>query len=169
MGPAFYSYAGPLYERCCSIVQQQLLQYQAYQQNPEMEEPDKDFLVVTIDLLSGLIQGLGMQMKTLLDSSNPPLFSLIGICLKVGYTICGLPGTKVKYTCQHPQPSVRQSSYALVGDMAVQCFELLRPFMPQIMPELVAQLYPDPKADEVSACNNAAWSVGEVALRYGPG
>jgi transportin-1 len=53
--------------------------------------------------------------------------------------------------------------------MAVQCFELLRPFMPQIMPEFVAQLYPDPKPEEVSACNNAAWSVGEVALRYGAG
>lgn len=53
--------------------------------------------------------------------------------------------------------------------MAVQCFELLRPFMPEIMPELVAQLYPEPKPEEVSACNNAAWSVGEVALRYGAG
>lgn len=149
MGTSFTPYAGPIYERCCSIVQEQLLQYQAFQQNPDLDEPDKDILVVTIDLLSGLIQGLGMQIKPLLENSNPPLFTLIGICLK------------------HPQPSVRQSSYALVGDMAVQCFELLRPFMPQIMPEIVTQLYPDPKSDEVSACNNAAWSVGEVALRYG--
>ncbi|KAF8525967.1 armadillo-type protein [Hysterangium stoloniferum] len=149
MGTSFAPYAGPIYDRCCNIVQEQLLQYQSFQQNPEMDEPDKDILVVTIDLLSGIIQGLGMQIKPLLESSSPPLFTLIGICLK------------------HPQPSVRQSSYALIGDMAVQCFELLRPFMPQIMPEIVAQLYPDPKPDEVSACNNAAWSVGEVALRYG--
>ena len=105
MGPAFYSYAGPLYERCCSIVQQQLLQYQAYQQNPDMEEPDKDFLVVTIDLLSGLIQGLGIQMKTLLDSSNPPLFSLIGICLKVSYTIYDLFGTEVITFVSIPNPA----------------------------------------------------------------
>lgn len=41
--------------------------------------------------------------------------------------------------------------------------------MPQIMPELVSQLYPEPRPEEVSACNNAAWSVGEVALRYGAG
>ena len=53
--------------------------------------------------------------------------------------------------------------------MAVQCFGLLRPYMPQIMPDIVSQLYPDPKPDEVSACNNAAWCVGEVALRYGQG
>lgn len=68
---------------------------------------------------------------------------------------------------QHPQPSVRQSSYALVGDMAVQCFGLLQPYMPNIMPFIVSQLYPDPKPEEVSACNNAAWCVGEIALRYG--
>ena len=48
-----------------------------------MEEPDKDILVVTIDLLSGLIQGLGMQIQPLLESSNPSLFALVGVCLKV--------------------------------------------------------------------------------------
>ncbi|KIJ51420.1 hypothetical protein M422DRAFT_158398 [Sphaerobolus stellatus SS14] len=149
IGPSFAEYSGPIYERCTAIVQEQLLQYQAFQQNPELEEPDKDILVVTIDLLSGLIQGLGMQVKLLLDSSNPSLFTLVGVCLK------------------HPQPSVRQSSYALIGDMAVQCFDLLRPYMPQIMPDIVSQLYPDPKPEEVSACNNAAWCVGEIALRYG--
>ena len=31
------------------------------------------------------------------------------------------------------------------------------------------QLDPDPKVELVSACNNAAWSVSEVALRYGTG
>lgn len=85
MGTSFTPYAGPIYERCCSIVQEQLLQYQAFQQNPDSDEPDKDILVVTIDLLSGLIQGLGMQIKPLLENSNPSLFTLIGICLKVKY------------------------------------------------------------------------------------
>jgi transportin-1 len=103
VGPSFYPYASPVYERCCSIVQQQLLQYQTFQQNPEMDEPDKDFLVVTIDLLSGLVQGLGMQMKTLLDNSNPPLFSLIGICLKVS-------GVKSPYAWDWSEPSVLAST-----------------------------------------------------------
>lgn len=64
---------------------------------------------------------------------------------------------------------MRQSAYALVGDMAVTCFELLKPALPQIMPEVINQLTPEPVFDFVSATNNAAWSVGEVALRYGPG
>jgi len=39
--------------------------------------------------------------------------------------------------------------------------------MPGIMNELILQLDPEPKVEFISACNNAAWSVGEVALRYG--
>ena len=39
--------------------------------------------------------------------------------------------------------------------------------MPHVMNELVLQLDPEPRMEFVSACNNAAWSVGEVALRYG--
>ncbi|ELU39142.1 transportin-PC [Rhizoctonia solani AG-1 IA] len=70
---------------------------------------------------------------------------------------------------QHPDPPVRQSGYALVGDMAISCFAVLRPVIPQIMPELIEQIMPEPKMEFVSACNNAAWSVGEVALHYGNG
>ena len=33
----------------------------------------------------------------------------------------------------------------------------------------VVSAYAEPKVEFISACNNAAWSVGEVALRYGRG
>ena len=151
MGSGFLPYAPPVFERCSSIIHRSLLQYQAYQQNPDMEEPEKGFLVVALDLLSGLTQGLGMSLEPLINAGNPNLLSLITICLK------------------HPQASVRQSAYALVGDMAMSCFVLLRPHMPNIMSELIMQLDPEPKFEFISASNNAAWSVGEVALRYGRG
>lgn len=151
MGPAFLPYAGPIFERCQSIVHTSLLQYQAYQQNPDMDEPDRSFLVVALDLLSGLTQGLGMALEPSISRSQPSLLSLLTVCLK------------------HPQAPVRQSAYALVGDLAMNCFPILRPHMPAIMQELILQLDPEPKVEFVSACNNAAWSVGEVALRYGRG
>ena len=151
MGPSFQPYAGPVFERCTSIIHHSLLQYQAFQQNPDLDEPDKSFLVVALDLLSGLTQGLGMQLEPFINASQPNLLQLLTVCLK------------------HPQASVRQSAYALVGDMAMGCFTLLRPHMPGIMGELVVQLDPEPKVDFISASNNAAWSVGEVALRYGRG
>ncbi|KAF5375543.1 hypothetical protein D9615_009146 [Tricholomella constricta] len=149
MGPAFLPYAGPVFERCNNIIHHSLLQYQQYQQNPELDEPDKSFLVVALDLLSGLTQGLGMALEPLISSSQPNLLNLLTVCLK------------------HPQAPVRQSAYALVGDMAMGCFVLLRPHMPGIMSELILQLDPEPKLEFISASNNAAWSVGEVALRYG--
>lgn len=151
MGPAFQPYSAPVFERCTSIIHNSLLEYQAYQQNPDLDEPDKSFLVVALDLLSGLTQGLGMGLETAINASQPNLLSLLTVCLK------------------HPQAPVRQSAYALVGDMAMGCFVLLRPHMPGIMQELILQLDSEPKFEFVSASNNAAWSVGEVALRYGRG
>jgi transportin-1 len=125
--------------------------YQTWQQNPELDEPDKTFLVVALDLLSGLTQGLGMALKPFIESNQPAFFQLLVLCLK------------------HPQAPVRQSAYALVGDLAMASFPLLRQHMPQVMQELILQLDPEPKVEFISACNNAAWSVGEVALRYGRG
>lgn len=151
MGNAFLPYAGPIFERCTNIVHSSLLEYQAYQQNPDMDEPDRAFLVVALDLLSGLIQGLKLAIEAQISRSQPNFLTLLTVCLK------------------HPQAPVRQSAYALVGDMAMNCFPLLRPFMPAIMQELILQLDPEPKVEFISACNNAAWSVGEVALRYGRG
>lgn len=132
-----------------TLVHTSLLNYQAFQQNPDLEEPDKSFLVVALDLLSGLTQGLAMSLEPYIQASQPNLLDLLAVCLK------------------HPQAPVRQSAYALVGDLAMHCFPLLRPKMPLIMQELVLQLDPEPRVEFVSACNNAAWSVGEVALRYG--
>ena len=92
-----------------------------------------------------------MDLAPYIESAQPGFFDLLVLCLK------------------HPQAPVRQSAYALVGDLAMSAFSLLRPHMPAIMNELIVQLDPEPKLEFVSACNNAAWSVGEVALRYGRG
>ncbi|KAJ7934687.1 hypothetical protein B0H13DRAFT_2305470 [Mycena leptocephala] len=49
------------YQHNINIIHQSLLNYQALQQNPDMEEPDRSFLVVALGLLSGLTQyGLGV-------------------------------------------------------------------------------------------------------------
>jgi transportin-1 len=149
MGPAFQPYAGGVFERCLKIVHPSLMAYQTYQANPTLEEPDKAFLVVALDLLSGLTQGMGMNLGNLI--SNSQLFDMLVVCLK------------------HPQAPVRQSAYALVGDLAIGCFPLLRTYASAILNELVQQLDPDPKVEFISASNNAAWSVGEVALRFGVG
>ncbi|KAG8829917.1 hypothetical protein FRC17_005777 [Serendipita sp. 399] len=148
-GPAFLNWAPIVYERCYRIIHTSLVQYSTWQQNQDLDEPDRSFVIVALDLLSGLVQGLGMQLAPSLNSSNPHLLTLVVACLK------------------HPQASVRQSGYALIGDLAMSCFDVLKPHLLLIMPELIAQLDPAPKVEFVSASNNAAWSAGEIALHYG--
>ncbi|KAF9062080.1 armadillo-type protein [Rhodocollybia butyracea] len=145
MGEAFLPYAPPVFERCCSII----LQYHQFQQNPDLDEPDESSLVAALDVLSGLTQGLGMAVKALFSQNQPTLLALLTIF------------------SNHPQAAVRQSAYALVGDMAMACFTILKPHMPGIMAELIPQLDPEPNVGFVSASDNAAWSVGEVVLQYG--
>ena len=68
---------------------------------------------------------------------------------------------------QHPEASVRQSAYALLGDMAISC-HALSGFLPLYLPRIVKEIsdqVASPKMDEVSVCNNAAWAVGEVAMQ----
>ncbi|KAJ7018235.1 armadillo-type protein, partial [Mycena alexandri] len=82
IGVAFLPYAGPVFEHCNNVIHTALLKYQAFQKNPELEEPDKSILVVALDLLSGLTQGLGMELQPLIAASNPNLLSLLTVCLK---------------------------------------------------------------------------------------
>lgn len=60
---------------------------------------------------------------------------------------------------------VLQATYALIGDLAIACFERLRPYLPTIIPELIEQISPD--LQTVSVSNNAIWAAGEIAIRWG--
>ncbi|KAJ6451941.1 armadillo-type protein [Mycena sanguinolenta] len=114
---------------------------------------DDEDLIPLLECLASVMIAIGVAFvpsaqPPLINASNPNLLQLLTVCVK------------------HTQVPVRQSAYALVGDMVMGCFVLLRPHMPGIMAELILQLEPEPKYDFISASNNAAWSVGEVALRY---
>lgn len=88
-GHGFAAYAPGVFARCVQIVHHSLLAWEEYHRNPELDEPDRPFLIVALDLLSGLVQGLGGTVENLIGQSSPPLLPLIGICLKVG-TIVGV-------------------------------------------------------------------------------
>lgn len=82
-GHGFGNYAQSVFERCIHIVHHSLLAWEEYSRNPDLDEPDRPFLIVSLDLLSGLVQGLGNAIEPLIAHSNPPLLPLVGICLKV--------------------------------------------------------------------------------------
>lgn len=62
--------------RACSFVSQM------YSQQPDQyEAPDKDFMIVALDLLSGLAEGLGGHVDTLVARSN--IMTLLFQCMQV--------------------------------------------------------------------------------------
>ena len=60
-----------------------------YTQHPEQyEAPDKDFMIVALDLLSGLAEGLGGHVEQLVARSN--IMTLLFQCMQVGGPLTGL-------------------------------------------------------------------------------
>ncbi|CAI7671587.1 hypothetical protein N7533_005980 [Penicillium manginii] len=151
-GDAFSPFAAPLFQRCSKIIYQNLEESIASVNNETVDEPDKDFLVTSLDLLSGIIQAIDPQKSgELVAHSQPQFFDLLCYCM------------------QDPNYEVRQSSYALLGDCAINIFSHLEPFIPTIMPVLIKQLDLDEIPDDdrhtgFSVLNNACWSAGEIAV-----
>jgi hypothetical protein len=111
--------------------------------------PDKDFMIVSLDLLSGVTQGLGPSVDSLVAACQPPLVEVLSHCVK----------DKVA--------EVRQSAFALAGDLAISSFRHLKPAVPQLMPDLISNIGTITDPSTVSVCNNACWAIGEIALQCG--
>uniref|UniRef100_A0A8C1HQL1 Transportin 2a n=1 Tax=Cyprinus carpio carpio TaxID=630221 RepID=A0A8C1HQL1_CYPCA len=147
----FLPYCEPVYQRCVTLVQKNLAQamvnldvfflflLQMYNQHPDQyEAPDKDFMIVALDLLSGLAEGLGAHVEQLVTRSN--IMTLIFQCM------------------QDTMPEVRQSSFALLGDLTKACFLHVKPCIAEFLPVLGLNLNPE----FISVCNNATWAIGEI-------
>ena len=78
----FLPYCQPVFQRCVSLIEQTLRQTFANQQTPEQyEAPDKDFMIVALDLLSGLAEGLEYHIEQLVVNSS--LLNLLYQCMQV--------------------------------------------------------------------------------------
>uniref|UniRef100_A0A1B6EQY0 Importin N-terminal domain-containing protein n=1 Tax=Cuerna arida TaxID=1464854 RepID=A0A1B6EQY0_9HEMI len=140
----FLPYCEPVYRRCVSLVEQTLQQHIANSQHPEQfEAPDKDFMIVALDLLSGLAEGLDGHIEKLVVNSN--MMQLLYQCM------------------QDPTPEVRQSSFALLGDLTKACFQHVHPCIADFIPILGQNLNPE----FISVCNNATWAIGEISIKLG--
>jgi len=78
----FLPYCEPVFRRCVSLVEQTLNQHLAHLQNSnQFEQADKDFVIVALDLLSGLAEGLDAHIESLVSSSN--IMQLLYQCIQV--------------------------------------------------------------------------------------
>jgi len=150
LGVGFQPFAQPVFQRCVKLIEMTVVQLNEFRKaTPEQQEatenpPDKEFIVCALDLISGLVEGLNTGVESLVKGSN--LLPLLGECMK------------------DRGADVRQSSFALVGDLAKHCILHLKPFLPEFIPILSNNLYPD----FISVCNNASWALGEIAVKIGP-
>ena len=100
---------------------------------------------MSIPLPSGMTEGLGTCIAPFVGQTN--LCLLLLRCMSDGSL------------------DVRQSSYALIGDLAKAAIGPIRPMLPQYLPVLTAALDPD----HISVCNNASWAIGEIAIQMNEG
>lgn len=145
----FAPYAIPVYERAISILSNCIQIDQQCQTDPTIEPPEKDFMVTSLDLVDGLIQGFGSHSIDLINHNNSSnqLMEILLICLE-------------DYT-----DDVRQSAYALLGDLAIFVLEpLVKPFLNSIFISVGNEIN-NRTYNSYPVYNNAIWSLGEIALR----
>ena len=140
----FLPYAEPVFKRCVRLIECNLeLLNNVPSSVNNTTNPDKDFLIVALDLLSGLTEGLQGNIENLVNQTT--LLSLLFHCM------------------QDRVPEVRQSSFALLGDLTRACFQYVHPFAEDFLPILSKNLNPE----LISVCNNSTWAIGELAMQMG--
>ncbi|KAM9237784.1 LOW QUALITY PROTEIN: transportin-1-like [Dugong dugon] len=139
----FLLYCEPVYQRCVNLVQKALAQAMLNNAQPDQyEAPDKGFMIVALDLLSGLAEGLEGSIEQLVARSK--ILTLM-------------------YQCkQDKMPEVRHS-FALLGDLTKACFQHVKPCIADFMPIFGTSLNPE----FISVCNNATWAIGEISIPMG--
>jgi transportin-1 len=121
--PAFLPYCEIVTHRVVLLLQTNLAAMAAAKADPELEEPDADFLIVPLDLLSAMAEAVGVAVESLVAK-----YGIMGLLAQCG---------------NYPVPEVRQSAFALLGDYSQVCFVHVQPDYGNFVMQLAQQL--DPK------------------------
>ncbi|KHF99699.1 Transportin-1 [Gossypium arboreum] len=174
LGTGFTQFAQPVFQRCINIIQTQqlakvLINDFYFSSNQQFStffstcaaatlfalnnvdpvsagvQYDKEFIVCSLDLLSGLTEGLGSGIESLVSQSN--LRDLLLQC------------------CMDDASDVRQSAFALLGDLARVCPVHLHPRLSEFLDIAAKQLNTPKLKETISVANNACWAIGELAIK----
>jgi hypothetical protein len=115
--------------------------------NLESNEEEVDPIICAVDLLDGIVEGIGESFAALVGSSQrygKAQFASIVVSL-----------------CSHEIAGVRMSVLALLGDLARKAPDLIEPVLPQLLEQVIAGMDPI----QPSVATNAVWALGEICLR----
>ncbi|KAF8112704.1 hypothetical protein N665_0062s0053 [Sinapis alba] len=143
LGVGFAPFAQPVFQRCMDIIHlQQLAKVDPASAGAQY---DREFIVCSLDLLSGLAEGLSSGIEPLISQSN-----LRDLLLKC---------------CMDEAPDVRQSAFALMGDLARVFPAYLQPRLLEFLEIASQQLSANLIRENLSVANNACWAIGELAVK----
>ncbi|MEW5299688.1 MAG: hypothetical protein WDW36_002678 [Sanguina aurantia] len=176
LGRMLEPYAPLLFNKCIASLTRQLLLKQQHQQHaalgaalphalpngnpppshtqphpppPAPPEYNREFIVSSLDMISALAEGLGSSVEVLVSGSV--LVEALVAC------------------CSDEEADVRQSAFALVGDLARVSSTHLRAATPQLILAALANLeLASVVQSNMKACNNACWALGELAIKLPP-
>eukprot|EP01080_Neovahlkampfia_damariscottae_P002701 gene2701-3897_t len=131
----FVTFAPTIFKRCLVLMNESLVD--------KNKEASDDFLVCSLDLISGMVEGLGSGVENLISGTE---------FLKMLY-----------FCCQEKRTDVRQASFALLGELSKCCIGLFQTTMNDFMAILIQNL----QITNTSACNNASWAIGEFLISLG--
>ncbi|OMH86037.1 Transportin-1 [Zancudomyces culisetae] len=146
LGSAFMPFASQSYSCCVSFIHHAL---DLAHSDMYADLFDPDLVTVSLDLISSTIQALSPSLAPqLLSSTQLPLFfQLLSSCLS------------------SDNSEIRQSAFALLGDMAINCFSLLPDHLPLFLHLILLNCDPKALHSSINASNNAVWAAGEIIMR----
>lgn len=138
MGADFAPYAPPVFERAHRILAEAVEMNHLVHTDPRVEAPEKDFIVTLLDLIDGLVQGLGAAAAPWAAQTVPLLLSCF----------------------EDVDDDVRQLAWALLGDMAphADLAAHIATIVPCVCHELATASFVN-----FPVTNNAVWALGELA------
>ncbi|KAL7753022.1 hypothetical protein RI367_001473 [Sorochytrium milnesiophthora] len=149
LGLGFHEYAKPVVDRCVRIITLVIQEQQMYAQDPTRDKPEKDFLIVSLDLLAGVVQGLGGSVESLVAQYMEPIMRALD------------------FGVHDELPEVKQSAFALVGDLVINAFIHMKPYAVQLLQAAIDHIQFFEELPWVRVANNAVWAAGELSLRLG--
>jgi transportin-1 len=145
----FLPHAPPVFNRCLHLLQANLTELQAAESDPSTQENPSylscgEFIIASLDLMSSIAEAVGERIAEAVK--NTQLLKMLHVC------------------AQSSVVDIRQSAFALLGDLAKSAIHLIKPHLERFLPLIDRNLVPA----HARVCNNASWALGEIAVHTGP-
>ncbi|KNC56479.1 transportin-1 [Thecamonas trahens ATCC 50062] len=141
VGMYFLDYAPAVFLQCATVMSETL---NAWADPSSVNDlPSKEFLVCSLDLLAGVVDAIGAEVEPLVVETK--MMDMVCACVVDDVA------------------DVRQSGFAVLGDLAKAVIHIVGGYLEQLLPILIQNLDPQ----HSSVCNNAVWAIGQIAMQVG--